>query len=647
MAAFVRCVRCVAAHSGREELILPFLKSPFRFLLHYVAVRPLAFATLALVVIAQASSSVGVQYAMKLLIDAMTAPGHAVTPVQIALIAFVGLVALESGLLRAASLLLGRLTVASGVRIRLDMFNYLTGHHLSFFQNQRAGSLGHRVAALTGSFNALSHRIFMEIAPPLISFAGALIIFLSIDPWMAAVLTVVFIGTSAGLVLLGLRGDRHHKAFAREAGRSGGELIDVIGNIWAVKSFAARRREARRLSGYFESEAAAQRKGWFFVERIRGLHDLALVVLVGGTLSWAIARWSTGAISVGDVVIVSTMTFRMLNGSRDMAMALIDMSQQFSYLGETLEVVGVPQKLTDAPDAVALKPCEGSVRFEDVTFGYDPARPVLKHVTIDVPAGQRVGIVGPSGAGKSTLLQLLQRLHDVQGGRVLIDGQAVDAVTQDSLHQSLAVVPQEVLLFHRSILENIRFARPDASEESVRRAAAAARCDEFIERMPQGYDTIVGERGTNLSGGQRQRIGIARAFLKNAQIVLLDEATSALDTDSELAVQQGLDALMKGRTVLAVAHRLSTVATFDRILVVENGQVVEDGPPMRLLREGGAFRRLWALQAESLGQPLAQAGDRGHSVGTRALHWPAAVRARAPRWTSRPWRSAVRTAHKD
>ena len=583
---------------------LPFLASPLKFLLHYIAVRRWSFALLTLVVVAGASSSVGVQYAMKMMIDAMTASAQAPAPVYVALGLFVGLVALENGLLRASAMLLAKLTTLSGVRIRLDMFGYLTGHQMSFFQNERAGSLGHRVGALTGSFNALVHRILIEITPPLIAFGGAVMIFLTIDPWMAAILTVVFLAVSAALVVIGLKGDAYHKEFARQAGNSGGELMDVIGNIWSVKAFAARKRETQRLRAMFEREGAAQRRGWFFVERVRAMHDVVLVILVGSVLAWSIHRWSAGLITVGDVVVISTMTFRMLNGSRDMAMALIDTSQQFSYLAETLDVIGVPHTLSDKPGARALHRRDGSVAFENVTFGYDPHRPVLHDVTVEVPAGQRVGIVGASGGGKSTMLQLFQRLHDPQTGSVLVDGQEIDTVTQDSLHEALAVVPQEVMLFHRTVMENIRFGRPDATDEEVYRAAEAAHCADFIRLMPNGYDTVVGERGTNLSGGQRQRIGIARAFLKDSRIVLLDEATSALDTEAEIEVQEGLDALMKGRTVLAVAHRLSSVVTFDRILVVENGRIVEDGHPLRLLREGGAFRKLWALQAEGLEQPI-------------------------------------------
>lgn len=579
---------------------MPFLASPMRFLLHYIAIRPYSFLLLTLVVISGAASAVGVQYAMKMLIDAMTGPHHTLPHVHMALAAFVALVVLENGFVRLSAFLLAAISIASGVRIRLDMFDYLIGHQMSFFQNQRAGALGHRVSALSTLFAALIHRILLEIVPPLIAFAGALIIFVSIDLAMAIVLALFFLAVSIALITLGARGDRYHQDFARIEGEGTGELTDILGNIWSVKAFAARRQEMKRLLGFFKQEARAQRRSWFFVEGIRGLHDVALVMLVAGSLVWAVERWSAGAISAGDVVVISAMTFRMLNGSRDLAMALIDTSLKFSHLAETLAVIGVPRVLADPPGARPLRRGDGSIRLDQVTFGYDPENPVLHDVSIEVPAGQKVGIVGPSGAGKSTILQLVQRLSEAQVGSVMVDGQRVDSVQQESLREALAVVPQEVLLFHRSVLENIRFARPNATDEEVYRAAQAARCDSFIDGMPDGYDSIVGERGTNLSGGQRQRIGIARAFLKDAQIVLLDEATSALDTGAELEVQQGLDALIANRTVLAVAHRLSTVITYDRILVIEDGRVVEDGPPLALLEKGGAFQRLWSLQAESL-----------------------------------------------
>ncbi len=609
--------------------VLPFLHSPTRFLLHYIAARPWIFLALGLLVAGASISAIGVQYAMKLLVDAMTGGVRARGAVYTALGAFLGLVLFESVLQRAAALTLGHATVTSGVGIRLDMVNYLTGHQMPFFQNQRAGSLGHRISGLAGIFGAIVHRLLQEVTPPLIAFVGAMLIFITIDMAMAAILGGVFVAVTTILILLGLRGHVHHKAFAEHAGTVGGELIDLIGNIWVIKAFAARERELERLEGFLDEEASAQRRGWFFVERMRGLHDLSLAILVGGTLVWAIGRWSTGAISTGDVVIISTMTFRILHGSRDLAMALIDTSQQFSYLRETLDIIGVPQTLSDAPGAARLRVGEGTVELAHVTFGYDPREPVIHDLSLIVPAGQKVGIVGPSGAGKSSLLQLIQRFHDPQIGHVTIDGQRIDQVTQESLRDAIAVVPQEVLLFHRSVMENIRFARPDATDEDVHRAAEAASCDDFIRRLPHGYDSIVGERGANLSGGQRQRIGIARAFLKNARVVLLDEATSALDSESELEVQNGLDALIRNRTVIAVAHRLSTIVGFDRVIVVDGGRVVEDGPPQQLLRrKGGAFRQLWLMQVEGLDRgssPLdfAAAGGRLRDASMehgRALH---------------------------
>jgi ATP-binding cassette subfamily B protein len=256
--------------------------------------------------------------------------------------------------------------------------------------------------------------------------------------------------------------------------------------------------------------------------------------------------------------------------------------------------------VTDAPDAKPLIGLGGAIEFESVDFVYGDGHRVLRNFSLRIPAGQHVGLVGPSGAGKSTIVALVQRLHDVQEGRILVDGQDVRGVAQDSLRAAIAVVPQEITLFHRSVMENIRYGRPEASDEEVFAAARAAFCDDFIRELPQGYESLVGERGIKLSGGQRQRVGIARAILKDAPIVILDEATSSLDTESEREIQRALDELIRGRTVLAVAHRLSTLVAFDRIVVLMDGKVVEDGAPDELQRRGGIFSALWRMQADGL-----------------------------------------------
>jgi ATP-binding cassette subfamily B protein len=261
-------------------------------------------------------------------------------------------------------------------------------------------------------------------------------------------------------------------------------------------------------------------------------------------------------------------------------------------LSEALSTLLVPHRLRDRPGARPLVPSDSTVSFENVTFSYPDGRHVFTGFDLEIEHGQRVGLVGPSGCGKSTLFLLLQRFYDVQGGRILVGGQDIAQVAQESLRSAIAVVPQDISLFHRSILENVRYGRPDASDEEVREAILAANCNSFIAALPAAGGTIVGDRGIKLSPGQRQRIGIARAFLKNAPILLLDEATAALDGDSEEAVRQALDRLMDGRTVIAIAHRLSTLRSFDRIVVLQAGQILEDGSPPMLMRSNGIYSRL-------------------------------------------------------
>jgi ATP-binding cassette, subfamily B, bacterial len=298
------------------------------------------------------------------------------------------------------------------------------------------------------------------------------------------------------------------------------------------------------------------------------------------------------------VVLVTTLGFTILHGTRDLAVALVDTVQHIARLSEALATLLLPHEMTDANDARDLPRARGSVQFRHVSYAY-PGTPiqVLRDFTLDIQAATRVGLVGRSGSGKSTALALLQRLRDVQAGRILVDGEDVARLTNASLRAAIAVVPQDVSLFHRSVLDNIRYGKPDAADASVRQAAEAAGCLHFIERMPEGFDTTVGDRGVKLSGGQRQRLAIARAFLRDAPILLLDEATSALDSESEMAVQVALQRLMQHRTVIAVAHRLSTLRDFDRIVVMQRGRIVQDGTPAELERLPGAFRDLLARQA--------------------------------------------------
>ncbi len=271
---------------------------------------------------------------------------------------------------------------------------------------------------------------------------------------------------------------------------------------------------------------------------------------------------------------------------------MVDVTQHVARLSEALATLLVPHRLRDHPNATTLAQSGCTVAFENVAFCYPDGRRVFTDFSLRIDHGQRVGLVGPSGCGKSTLFLLLQRFYDVQAGRILLGGQDVARVTQESLRAAIAVVPQDISLFHRSIMENVRYGRPDASDAEVREAILAANCGSFIAALPEKGETIVGDRGIKLSPGQRQRIGIARAFLRDAPILLLDEATAALDGDSEEAIRQAFDRLMNGRTVIAIAHRLSTLRSFDRIVVLQAGQICEDGSPPMLMRSNGIYSRL-------------------------------------------------------
>jgi ATP-binding cassette subfamily B protein len=396
-----------------------------------------------------------------------------------------------------------------------------------------------------------------------------------------------------------------HHEFANRAAAVDGEMVDVVGNMSLVWSFCGLGREHRRLDATIDREMAARRRSLLYLEKLRLLHAGVTVFLTIGLLGWAIVLWQNGAATTGDVVLVCTLGLSILHATRDLAVALVDVTQHLARLSEALATLLIPHHLSDDPKATLLVRSGATVAFENVGFCYPDGRKVFKDLTLRIDSGQRAGLVGQSGCGKSTLFSLVQRFYDVQSGRILVGGQDIARVTQESLRSAIAVVPQDISLFHRSIMENIRYGRPDASDADVEEAVIAANCAEFIANLPEGAATIVGDRGVKLSPGQRQRIGIARAFLKDAPILLLDEATSALDSESEELVRQALDRLMGGRTVIAIAHRLSTLRSFDRIVVLQGGTVCEDGAPQVLVQRKGVYSNLLRREVARLGKQAA------------------------------------------
>ncbi|MFO1145388.1 MAG: ABC transporter ATP-binding protein, partial [Rhodospirillales bacterium] len=477
--------------------------------------------------------------------------------------------------------------VAVGGDIRIDLFHHLSGHGTRYFSDRFPGALAGRITTAATAAWTIQSSLTWTTIPPAAACIAAVCVLGTID-WKMTLVLVTIVSILAAIISRLAAGGHHlHARFAGRAAAVSGDLTDVVSNIGLVRAFGATLRERERLSAKIRHEMTAQRRSLRSLERVRLFHAVSVFVVTAGVLVWAVTLWRAGRISTGDVVLTTTLGFTVLHASRDLAMALVDLLQHFAKLGEAVRVLGLPHEMTDVPDAKPLIHLGGSVTFEKVAFAYPDGHSVLQDFDLHIPAGQKVGLVGKSGAGKSTILALLQRLYDPTAGRVLIDEQDIARVTQDSLRRAIAVVAQDISLFHRSVLENLRYGKPDATDEEVYRATEAAYCTEFINRLPQGFSTIVGERGIKLSGGQRQRLAIARAFLRDAPVVLLDEATSALDTESEQSIQEALMRLVKGRTVIAIAHRLSTLDSFDRIIVLDRGHIVEDGSSAELLQHKG------------------------------------------------------------
>jgi ATP-binding cassette subfamily B protein len=567
-----------------------YVERPFAFMFRYMRLRPAAHAVIVAIVLAAVTCSVATQYGVKYLVDALSGfAGSAV--VWSAFLILVSLIAADNLLWRLAGWIGSVTFVGVTGDLRRDLFRHLTGHSLAYFSDRWPGTLSSRITAASNAIYTIENLFVWNVLPPCVASVAAIALVVTISPLMASVLVVVAGAMIILMFHMAAAGRPLHHDFANKAAAVDGEMMDVISNLPLVNAFCGIGREHRRFDAIVDHEMAARRRSLLYLERLRILHAVITICLIVGLAAWAILLWQRGAATTGDVVLACTLGLSILHATRDLAVALVDVTQHIARLAEALETLLVPHELRDHPEATPLVKHAARVAFENVVFRYPDGHEIFDGLSLELEPGQRVGLVGQSGGGKSTLFALLQRQYDLQGGRILIDGQDISRVTQRSLREAIAVVPQDIMLFHRSVMENIRYGRPDASDDMVFEAAVAARCD-FIEALPEGIDTIVGDRGVKLSGGQRQRIAVARAMVLAPKFVMLDEPTSALDAESEEAIRDAVARLMSGRTVIAIAHRLSTVRNFDRVVVLHDGRVLEDGSPDHLMRRNGPYSRL-------------------------------------------------------
>jgi ATP-binding cassette, subfamily B, bacterial len=568
-----------------------YANRPFPFVMRYLRQRRASHLVILVAVVAAVACSVGTQYGVKYLVDALAAgPAHG-DAVWLAFIFLIALIGADVLLWRVASWTASFTFVGVTGDLRRDMFRHLTGHAPSYFTDRLPGMLTSRITATSNAVFTVENMFVWNVLPPCIATIVAISLIGTVSLPMAAGMVVIATIVLVAMFRIAAAGKPLHDDYADKAAAVDGEMVDVINNMPLVRAFCGLDHEHHRFDATVDRELIARGRSLRYLEKLRLTHAVITLMLTLALLYWAVTLWQSGNATTGDVVLVCTLGLSILHATRDLAVALVDVTQHVARLSEAIATLLKPHELRDHPEAEPLVKSGAAIAFKNISFAYPGGVQVFDNFNLHFRPGQRVGLVGQSGGGKSSLFVLLQRFYDVDKGSISIDGQDISRVTQQSLREAISVVPQDISMFHRTILENIRYGRPTATDDEVLRAAIAARCD-FVESLPDGLATMVGDRGVKLSGGQRQRIAIARAFLKDAPILLLDEATAALDSESEEAIREALGRLMRGRTVIAIAHRLATLRNFDRVVVLRDGRIIEDGPPDRLMREAGPYRQL-------------------------------------------------------
>lgn len=561
---------------------------------------PWLFALTFSSVLAIVGTSVAAPLYLKRFIDLIATQSVTTADMSVLLVTltiYSAITTLQWALYRAQLMGITRIEAKVEVDLINSAFAYMIHHGHEFFINSFAGTLTRRVSRYAKSYEQVFNSIFMNMLPTFLFAVGVIVVLyirnhilgIGLLTWTIFFLVLQFFMTNW----------RYHYKLQRAAqdSRLTGALSDAVGNHSAITYFATEAYEQKRLGAVVTDWYQATLRAWnsdSINYAVQGFltRSAQIALLFGG-----LYLWHEGRITVGDFVLIQVYIISLMDAIGNIGSNMRQLYDAFAEANEMIDIMQLPHAIADVSSASALKVSKGEVSFVSVNFSFDNSRSILADFNLTVIGGEKIALIGPSGAGKSTLTKLLMRLYDVTDGSLRIDDMDIRDVSQESLRSAISFVPQESILFHRTLRENIAYGKVDASDEEIISAAKKAHCHEFISKLPLGYDTFVGERGVKLSGGERQRVAIARAILKNAPILVLDEATSSLDSESEHYIQEALDVLMQGKTVIVIAHRLSTIMKMDRIVVMEQGAIVAEGTHSELLEQDGLYKKLWSIQA--------------------------------------------------
>lgn len=542
-------------------------------------------------------------YILKLLVDTLSSKGGRHDLYQQA-VSIVGLLAILYVIENVVFYLGARALVAAEIDMIYGLhqkaYNYIQDHSINFFADNFSGSIVKKMTRAIDSAEQMVDTIWFTFLPVTARLSFMFIVLVFYSPSMALVLFLgvgIFVGYTLVILQYWLPKERR---VVRAESRLSGKLVDSISNNITIKTFSRERNESADIARAALSLKKAHNKSWvYFWMHINFPQSFIWITMLLTALMVSLYLWSIGMYSLGDIIFIQTYLFTLGPILWESVNRFQEFKQNSVKMSELHELLDAHHDIVDVHDARTLSVGGGEVEFTDVRFAYSGLE-VFSGLSFKIQPAEKIAFVGHSGSGKSTIVKLLFRFYDIQHGTITIDGKNIAAVTQESLRHQISMVPQDPILFHRTIRENLAYGNPKATDKEIEIAAKKAHAHEFIQRLPKGYDTMVGERGVKLSGGERQRVAIARAFLENAPIIVFDEATSSLDSISEKYIQDALDELMKERTVIVIAHRLSTIVKMDRILVFDNGDIVEQGTHGALLDEAGLYSELWRMQTDTV-----------------------------------------------